>query len=215
MLGLGPLRLMNDSRPDFKDDNSVITIADKEISKMAHDRLEPLFSTGEHLLIDEEDPEKEKYFDSELLKKTKFVWSVDPIDGTRLYANRIPYFAVSIGLFKDLKPWLGVVYFPHLAELFFCDGEASYFVYNAFSFNEKKKLIEPIDQQITHQSVFLTSDLFFDKMKWKQKDCRVLISACGTLNMCWPAIGRGVRVFGPVRFMGFCRVVADCAFCWS
>ena len=63
---------------------------------------------------------------------------MDPIDGTRLYANRMPTFGISLGLLKDLKPWLGVVYFPVLKELFYCDGKEAYFVQNAFSPNQRR-----------------------------------------------------------------------------
>jgi len=45
-------------------------------------------------------------------------WVVDPLDGTKNYVHKIPYFGVSIALCKDLNPVLGVVYFPILKKLF-------------------------------------------------------------------------------------------------
>ena len=75
--------------------------------------------------------------------ESSLIWAVDPIDGTRLYANRMPLFGISIGLIKDLKPWLGAVYFPMLKELFYCDGTEAYFVQDAFGAQELKTRIVP------------------------------------------------------------------------
>lgn len=45
-------------------------------------------------------------------------WIVDPIDGTTNYAQRLPSFAVSLGLEDPEGIALGVVYAPYLDELF-------------------------------------------------------------------------------------------------
>jgi len=185
------LNLIEDSQPAFKKDHSVITRADIVISQLVHKRLADLLKTPEHILIDEEDPAIARYFDQQLLNKTPYIWAVDPIDATRSYANRMPQFGISIGLIRDLKPWLGAVYFPLFKELFYCDGENSYFVQNAFMPDEIKIMIKPIDQQITGQSVLLCNDGFFRKFNWDYKDCHVMIQACAAVELCWPAIGRG------------------------
>lgn len=46
------------------------------------------------------------------------VWVVDPLDGTTNFAHRLPVYAVSIALWENGKPVLGVVYHPALKELF-------------------------------------------------------------------------------------------------
>ncbi len=46
-------------------------------------------------------------------------WIVDPIDGTTNFAQRLPLFCVSIGLWIDGEPAVGVVYAPYLDELFY------------------------------------------------------------------------------------------------
>lgn len=59
------------------------------------------------------------------------VWVVDPLDGTTNFAHAYPVFAVSIALFVDGVPVLGVIYSPMLDELFcavqgtgaWCNGE--------------------------------------------------------------------------------------------
>ena len=58
-------------------------------------------------------------------------WLIDPLDGANNYAHGFPFFAVSLGLWADNKPVLGVVYDPMRDELFtaqagagaFCNGQ--------------------------------------------------------------------------------------------
>jgi myo-inositol-1(or 4)-monophosphatase len=50
--------------------------------------------------------------------RRRFVWIVDPIDGTRSYIEGYPEFAISIGLVENQRPLLGVVYNPASAELY-------------------------------------------------------------------------------------------------
>jgi myo-inositol-1(or 4)-monophosphatase len=46
------------------------------------------------------------------------VWIVDPLDGTSNYVHDVPAYCVSIGLWSDGKPVLGVIYDPRMNELF-------------------------------------------------------------------------------------------------
>jgi myo-inositol-1(or 4)-monophosphatase len=50
--------------------------------------------------------------------KTRHVWIVDPIDGTRAFLQNKPEFAVSVALVEDGKPVLGAVYNPATEEFF-------------------------------------------------------------------------------------------------
>lgn len=49
---------------------------------------------------------------------SKFLWMIDPLDGTVNYAHGYPVFSVSIALLYDNDPIVGVVYNPHRNELF-------------------------------------------------------------------------------------------------
>src|SRR3989338_1439179 len=122
------LRLIADSSPSLKADNSVITKADSAISGLFRQKLKSLLATEKHILIDEEDIKDTRLFNQAFLESVPYVWVIDPIDGTKGFANRMPMFGISIGLLKSLKPWLGMIYLPILDELFYCDGEKSYFV---------------------------------------------------------------------------------------
>ncbi len=43
---------------------------------------------------------------------------IDPIDGTTNFVNQVPHTAISVGVYKNKKPFLGVVYNPILDELY-------------------------------------------------------------------------------------------------
>jgi myo-inositol-1(or 4)-monophosphatase len=45
-------------------------------------------------------------------------WVIDPLDGTTNYAHGYPWFCVSIGVERDGRPELGVIYNPVLDELY-------------------------------------------------------------------------------------------------
>jgi len=185
------LRLIDDSHPGLKPDRSIITDADLAISRLAHRRLGKLVATGRHALIDEEDPRKAEYLNEEFLERIPFIWAIDPIDGTRGYANRMPHYGISIGLIKDRKPWLGAVYFPSLKELFYCDGEQAYFVTDAFGRAAKRRLIKPVNERLSDRSVFILSDAVGEELSWHSNDCRYMVFATAVTEFCWPCIGRG------------------------
>jgi myo-inositol-1(or 4)-monophosphatase len=189
------LKIMDNSKPTLKPDQSVLTKADTAISKMVRKSLGGYLKTKEHILIDEEDKQSGRYFDQAALDKIPYIWVIDPIDGTRSFANRMPFYGVSLGLLKDCKPYLGVVYFPALDELFYSNGKQAYFVKAATSSKPKKILIKPVDQKISAQSVFFGSDGFFKTFDWDFSLCQMMTPSCAVLDLCFPALGRGAGAF--------------------
>ena len=189
------LELISSGGYFLKSDRPIVTKADVEISKLAFSVIDDLLKTPDHMLIDEEDTECAESFDQSHFEDTAFIWAIDPIDGTRSFSNRMPNFGISIGLIKELKPWLGVVYFPMLGELFYSDGKQSFFVQNAYTECEETMLISPIDHQISRQSIFISNDSFFEKFDWNSSDCQLMNPLCAVLSLCWPTIGRGCGAF--------------------
>jgi len=189
------LELISSGDYHLKPDKSVLTKADVEISKLSRNVIDDLLKTSDHMLIDEENTESAEYSDDSHLENTPFIWAIDPIDGSRAFSNRMPNFGISIGLLKELKPWLGVVYFPMFRELFYSDGKQSFFVQNAFTEREETKLISPVDHQISSQSIFISNDSFFEKFDWDFSDCKLMNPLCAVLGLCWPTIGRGCGAF--------------------
>jgi fructose-1,6-bisphosphatase/inositol monophosphatase family enzyme len=187
--------LIEKSDPSLKPDNSVLTKADTAVSRYIREALRDLLVKEGHLLIDEEDPENRRYYDDERLTRAPYVWIVDPIDGTRGFSNQLPTFGVSIGILKELKPWLGVVYLPGLRELFYADERGAVFVKEAFSARQQKKRILPVDQIITSQAVFFGNSEVVRDYQWNDHFCQILLSSCAVIDLCWPAVGRGCGCF--------------------
>ncbi|MEA5574106.1 inositol monophosphatase family protein [Calothrix sp. UHCC 0171] len=65
----------------------------------------------EHAILSEESGELGN-------QNKKFLWAIDPLDGTTNFAHQYPAFAVSIGLLIDGIPQIGVIYDPFHNELF-------------------------------------------------------------------------------------------------
>ncbi len=52
---------------------------------------------------------------------------VDPIDGTTNFVNQVPHTCISVGVYKNKKPFIGVVYNPILDELYTAQvGQGAY-----------------------------------------------------------------------------------------
>ena len=189
------LKYFDNSSPTLKGDQSVLTKADLAVSSYISETLKNLLKTQEHLLIQEEDLHHQKHFSQSYLESAPYIWVVDPIDGTRNYANQIPLFGISIGILKDLKPWMGVVFLPLLKELFYCDGEFSFYIKNAFSPQQKQKKICPLEVNISPHSIFFTTETLIKNAGWNESLCHLFMSECAVVDLCWPAIGRGCGSF--------------------
>ncbi len=60
----------------------------------------------------------EETVDNPIRLLKEYVWVVDPLDGTKEFVLGIPEFSVSVGLVRDGRPQLAVVYNPATDELF-------------------------------------------------------------------------------------------------
>ncbi|CAI2718131.1 inositol monophosphatase family protein [Nitrospina watsonii] len=96
----------NDVTVDLKPDQSPVTIADRKAEEMLRRRIRKEYP--DHGIIGEEfgniDPDRE------------WVWTVDPIDGTRSFVRGLPLFAVLLSLLHRGEPVLGVIGLPALGE---------------------------------------------------------------------------------------------------
>ncbi|MFB2839794.1 inositol monophosphatase family protein [Floridanema evergladense] len=51
-------------------------------------------------------------------QENKYLWAIDPLDGTTNFAHQYPYFSTSIGLLIEGIPQVGVIFAPFHNELF-------------------------------------------------------------------------------------------------
>lgn len=63
---------------------------------------------------------------SHMIANGESYWIVDPLDGSMNFCRGLPLFSVSVALWRDRKPVLGVVYDPtHKQTYCVCDGKAT------------------------------------------------------------------------------------------
>ena len=87
-----------------------VTTADKEADEKIKEIL--LSNNSDYGWLSEET------VDSKERLSKKYIWVVDPLDGTKEFIEGIPNFVVSIALVEDNKPILGVLYNPETGEIF-------------------------------------------------------------------------------------------------
>lgn len=92
----------------FKSRAELVTDMDVASERLIVERLAA--HVPDHHIITEEGGGREQ--------ASRFVWLVDPLDGTGNYAHGIPYYSVSIALVEDNVLTLGVVYDPTHDECF-------------------------------------------------------------------------------------------------
>lgn len=80
----------------------------------------------DHMILSEEDSFNEG--NDAKFEKDKFLWLIDPLDGTNNFYNKLPFFCVSIALYYEDQPLIGVIYNPVSKELFTAQkGKGAYF----------------------------------------------------------------------------------------
>ncbi len=98
---------------EYKDDDSPLTEADLSANRILVARLQEL-TPAVPIMAEESDlPPWSKR------KHWRECWVVDPLDGTREFIKRNDEFTVNVGLVRDHKPILGVVYAPALQRWYY------------------------------------------------------------------------------------------------
>jgi histidinol-phosphatase len=95
-------------RPDFKPDDSPVTVADRKAEELIRSRIEQRYPG--HAILGEEFGQKDSATASHR-------WLIDPIDGTKAFMRGVPLYAVLIGLEIEGRVEVGAAYFPALDEM--------------------------------------------------------------------------------------------------
>jgi myo-inositol-1(or 4)-monophosphatase len=96
-------------RPDFKADESPVTIADRQAEELIRHRIEKQYPN--QAIVGEE------FGGREQAEGHSHRWIIDPIDGTRSFVRGVPLYAVLIGLEIEGKCQVGVANFPAMGEM--------------------------------------------------------------------------------------------------
>jgi len=112
-----------------KEDNSPVTDADVQSNQLIVKALNSL--TPKIPVVGEED-------EILLAGEHAMFWLVDPLDGTRAFIKGEPEFTVNIGLIKNKKPVLGVIYAPPQDAMYW--GEMSTGAWRKISSHAQEKI---------------------------------------------------------------------------
>ena len=96
-----------DNGANYKADQTIVTKADTEINQYLIEKVKEKYP--EHSV----DGEEEKF------GKSKYIWVCDPVDGTAMYARRIPVAVFSLALVIDGDPKIGVIYDPFTENMYY------------------------------------------------------------------------------------------------
>lgn len=106
-------------RPDFKADDTPVTVADREAEALIRARIEERFP-GHAVLGEEFGADDKDKGDGE----TGHRWLIDPIDGTKAFVRGVPLYGVLLGLEIEGRVEVGAAYFPALDEMVFAASGA-------------------------------------------------------------------------------------------
>jgi myo-inositol-1(or 4)-monophosphatase len=106
------LARFSDVQPQLKKGGEIVTQADREIEAMLVERLKSDYP--EYGIIGEEMGVS--------ATGEKGDWALDPIDGTRAFAQGLPVWGISLGLLEQGRPTQGAFYMPLLREYYEADA---------------------------------------------------------------------------------------------
>jgi myo-inositol-1(or 4)-monophosphatase len=96
------------ARPEFKADDTPVTVADREAERLIRRRIEARYPN--HAVLGEE-------FGATGNSDSEYLWILDPIDGTESFVRGVPLYGVLLGLQIDGVCEVGAAYFPALDEM--------------------------------------------------------------------------------------------------
>lgn len=128
-------RFLTEKEVSFKGRSDIVTDVDLAAEKVILDLVRdeyPEFS----ILSEESDP---------ITTGSPYTWVVDPIDGTRNFAEGIPHFCVVVALAKDGQMVVGVTYDPLKEELFTAQqGQGAFLNGNPISVSGRQEVADCI-----------------------------------------------------------------------
>lgn len=120
---------------EYKGLNDMVSYVDKQAEKQLVRNLKKLIPDAG--FITEEDTEN-------IYDKT-YIWIIDPLDGTTNFIHGIPAYSVSISLYEEDQPVIGVVYEINRGEMFYAyKGGGAYLNKNSISVSKASNLSQTL-----------------------------------------------------------------------
>lgn len=136
-----------------KSDLSPVTIADRAIEDFVRDRIVERFP--DHGVVGEEGEDR---------PGKRFVWYVDPIDGTKSFISGMPLFGTLLALYdlERQRPAFGMIDMPAMGERWLGDGRAAWL-------NGRKVRVSRCER-LSEAQVYTSSPDFFSADEWPTYD---------------------------------------------
>lgn len=93
---------------DFKAKKDLVTKYDVAVENFLKEEFSREFIDF-NIIAEESDNSNSEFNDSII---------IDPIDGTTNFVNQVPHTCISVGVYKNKKPFIGIVYNPILDEMY-------------------------------------------------------------------------------------------------
>lgn len=175
----------------------IVTRIDVDIGNKFSEFCEKTFSDLDYIIVNEEsisdlgdDPKSE-------IKKHDYAFIIDPIDGTFPYRNKLPMWAISIGIWRKDKPLYGIIYAPSMQLLEYCDDENAYLVEGAFTSNEWKQKIYPLKENEDSAQMFvMTSNSILMGRDWRAHKIPRMSFNCAVISCMMVISGKAIGFIG-------------------
>jgi myo-inositol-1(or 4)-monophosphatase len=123
-----------------------------------------------HKILSEEDYSKQKKKNFKVIQESKYIWVLDPLDGTNNFVNGIPIYAISMALMHEGKSIAGLVYNPFSGECFFAGKKQGAYLID-FRINPMKKyeLQNEINSKSMNECIFSPAPTYEKKNKFENQ----------------------------------------------
>ena len=167
---------------EIKDDNSPVTLADKNADKVIREYLHAKYP--DYAFLTEESTD-------DLARLTNdYVWIVDPVDGTKDFVARDGGFTTNIALAYKHEAVVGVVVVPLTGEIYFAAKGLGAF-YRKDGVTKQIHVNDKLDNLICYRSVFHSKQNEEDMIKKHSDKIKVVEKWGSALKPCRIAQGLG------------------------
>ena len=146
---------------EIKDDNSPVTLADKNADKVIREYLHNKYP--EYAFLTEESTDNKERLNND------YVWIVDPVDGTKDFVAKDGGFTTNIALAYKHEAVVGVVVVPLTGEIYYAAKGLGAF-YRHQGITKRIHVNDKLDNLIVYKSVFHSTkqeEVMYEKYKDK------------------------------------------------
>ncbi|PKL36407.1 inositol monophosphatase [Candidatus Peregrinibacteria bacterium HGW-Peregrinibacteria-1] len=178
----------------------LVTNADLASEKLITNAIKEKYPN--HQIIGEESSDLSNPDNLKTLSKSKYIWIIDPIDGTVNYVQGLPFYCVSIALLKTSSSKttsnfqyfeghveLGVVYIPELNQVFHAQkGKGAFLNNTPIQIAQKTKIQDAVATTGFIRTHRQHNYPYFMKMASESMSIRRMGSAA--IDLCYTACGK-------------------------